>query len=262
MSNFVLKIIAVVSMLVDHVGAIFISPSEYPYVFLVLRSIGRLALPIFLFLLVEGFYRTSNFRKYLTRMGIFALISEIPFDLALYEYHYATDFFSDFSAVFAGGYQDDKLGKLLSNLFSYQNVFVTLFFGLLLLNLMREVEKKYANNMAIVNLINGLLTIGFCLLTSLFRGDYSIASILMLVAFYLFRGNKLLIGVALFIVNGTIVGNLASDNLLYVIPVLSTLAIVPIAFYNGEKGKDIKLFFYIFYPLHLTLLFVISLFIR
>ena len=78
----------------------------------------------------------------------------------------------------------------------------------------------------------------------------------------IFRGNKLLIGVALFIVNGTIVGNLASDNLLYVIPVLSTLAIVPIAFYNGEKGKDIKLFFYIFYPLHLTLLFVISLFIR
>lgn len=262
MTTFILKIIAAVTMLIDYVGAILISPTEYPYVFLICRGIGRLALPIYLFLLVEGFYRTSNYRKYLTRMGIFALISEIPFDLALYEYHYATDFFADLSSVFAGGYHDDKMMNLLGRLFTYQNVFVTLFFGLLLLNIMREVEKKYASNMAIVNLLNGLLTIGFCLVTSLFRGDYSVAGILMLVAFYLFRGNKLLIGVSIFIVNGTIVGNLASENLLAVIPVFSTLAIIPIAFFNGKKGKDIKYFFYIFYPLHLLLLYAIRLIIR
>lgn len=259
MSTFVLKIIAVVTMLIDHIGAVFISPSEYPYVFLVLRGIGRLSLPLFLFLIVEGFYHTSNIQNYLKRLGIFALISEIPFDLALYKYHFDSDFFSDFGQIFAGGYNGDKLIELLIRLFRYQNVFLTLFLGLLLLQLMNKAEKKYSP--LGVNIYNGVLTIAFCILASFVRADYSIAGILTLVALYLFRGNKVLVGLGLFIVNGTIVGNVASDNLLAVIPVLSALAIIPIAFYNGKKGKDMKYFFYIFYPLHLLLLFIISVFI-
>jgi len=258
MSAFVLKIIAAVSMLLDYVGAILISPAEYPYVYLAFRALGRLSLPIFVYLLVEGFHHTSDFNKYLKRIGIFALISEIPFDLAMYQTRFGTDIFSDINSIFAGGYNEEKLGQLIINLFSYQNVLVTFFCGLLLLNIMRNVEKKYAKNMAVVNLLNGLLTIGFCLLTSIIGGDYSISTILMLVAFYLFRDNKILIGVALFIVNGTIVGNLASDNLLFVLPVLSTFAIIPIALYKGNKGKDIKYFFYIFYPLHLLIIFALS----
>lgn len=261
MSTFALKILAVASMFIDYLGAIFISPSDNPYVYLVFRSIGRLSLPIILFLLSEGFQHTGNIKNYLKRLGIFALISEIPFDLAFYQYHFGTDFISDFRSIFAGGYHSDKLSALLLNLFTYQNVLVTLFLGLLLLYIINNVEKKYSNNLGMVNFINGVLTIVFCAISVLIRADSNVAGILMLVAFYLFRGNNVLIGIALFIVNGTIAGNVASDNLLLIIPVLSTLAIIPICFYNGKKGKDIKYFFYIFYPLHLLVLFALSIFI-
>jgi hypothetical protein len=244
-------------MLIDNVGAIFISPLDYPQAFIIFRCIGRLSLPIFLFLIVEGFYHTSNIQNYMKRLGIFALISEMPFDLAFYQYHFGTEFLSDFNSIFAGGYHDDKLSDLLINLFKYQNVFITLFLGLLLLYIMSTAEKKFSKNMAGTNMLNGFLTIAFCIAASFIRADYSVAGILTLVAFYLFRGNKLLIGIALFIVNGTIVGSFASDNLLAVIPAVSTLAIIPIAFYNGNKGKDIKYFFYIFYPAHLIILFLI-----
>lgn len=261
MSTFVLKIIAVVTMLIDHVGAILISPVDYPLAFVIARCIGRISLPLFLFLIVEGFYHTSNVQNYMKRLAIFAFISEIPYDLAFYNYHFGTEFIDDFRSVFEGGYHDERLGTLLKNLFSYQNVFITLLLGLFLLYIMNTVEKKYKNNMAANNLINGLLTIAFCIICSLVRADYGLAGILMLVAFYLFRSSKILIGLSLFIVNGTIVGSVTTENLLAAIPVFATLAIIPIIFYNEYKGKDIKYFFYIFYPLHLVLLFLIRILI-
>ena len=68
--------IALVTMLIDHIGAIF-----YPDM-IALRVIGRIAFPIYCFLLVQGFLHTSNLKKYMVRMGVFALLSEVPFDLA------------------------------------------------------------------------------------------------------------------------------------------------------------------------------------
>ena len=86
-----LKIIAMASMLIDHVAAILMTRMyitgglsyELYNVILILRLVGRIAFPIYCFLLVEGFTRTKDVRKYLLRMLAFALITEIPFDLAL-----------------------------------------------------------------------------------------------------------------------------------------------------------------------------------
>lgn len=220
MNSFVLQLIAIITMLIDHTAVVFVPHNTVLYI--VMRSIGRLAFPIFVFLLVEGFYHTSDVKKYLTRLGIFAFISEIPFDLAFNNAVLET---------------------------THQNVFFTLFLGLLLIYIMSIVEEKYKKQVFVSNCIDAILTLVFCIVALVLRCDYHFAGILLIVAFYLFRGSKALLTFALVLVTFTILGD---------INVLATLAMIPIAFYNGEKGKSAKYFFYIFYPAHLLVLFLIS----
>ena len=78
LSTFQLKWIAIITMLIDHIGAVLF-PYELGY-----RIIGRIAFPIFCFLIVEGFSHTRDVRRYMVRLGIFALISELPYDLAFH----------------------------------------------------------------------------------------------------------------------------------------------------------------------------------
>ena len=96
LSGSALKIIAMVTMLIDHIGAAVLvryllgmqshigSIEAYNQLFIlyrVLRGIGRISFPIYCFLLVEGFQKTRNLKKYILRLGIFAVIAEVPFDL-------------------------------------------------------------------------------------------------------------------------------------------------------------------------------------
>lgn len=215
--------IAIITMLIDHIGAVFLTPNTTSY--LIFRSIGRLAFPIFVFLLVEGFYHTRDPKKYLTRLGIFALISEIPFDFAFYG-----DFYM-----------------------GHQNIFFTLFLGLLLIMLMKEVEIKFHKNVIAINIINFLLVIAFCIMAFLLKTDYNFLGILIITAFYLFRGNKMLLVISILLIFGTPIGSIS---------ILATLSMVFIALYNGKKGKSMKYFFYAFYPAHLLILFLISKYIN
>ena len=78
-STFTLKIIAMITMIIDHVGFLFFQDNHQTYI--ILRSIGRISFPIFCFVLVEGFFHTSDRLKHAIRLGIFALVSEIPYDM-------------------------------------------------------------------------------------------------------------------------------------------------------------------------------------
>ena len=103
LTSYQLKWIAVITMVIDHIGAVLF-PGE-----LILRIIGRLSFPIFCFLLTEGFCHTHNRRAYMQRLGVFALVSEVPYDLTFH-------------------------GKLLD--LERQNIFFTLLLGVILLNLL------------------------------------------------------------------------------------------------------------------------------
>jgi len=125
-SAFLLKTIASVSMLIDHIGAVFYAP-------LFFRWIGRVAFPIYAFLIAQGCKYTKNINKYLFRLGIFALISEIPFDLA----------FNSMSQ------------NLCSNInfLRYTNIFYTLFLGVACIAVYEKLKVKKRQWLAIIPIL-------------------------------------------------------------------------------------------------------------
>ena len=104
MTAFVLKIIASASMFVDHTGVIFPAPEYF-------RMIGRVAFPIYAYMIAQGCLYTKDINKYMLRLGLFALISEVPFSIAFLHYNY-----------FGGGSPGFDVPH-------YTNVFYTLFLG-------------------------------------------------------------------------------------------------------------------------------------
>ena len=123
MTSFVLKIIALITMFIDHSGYVFVGSFSF------CNFIGRIAFPIFAFQISEGYKHTKNLKKYFLRLGIFALISQIPFSLFSFKYHG---------------------GNIL-----ILNVFFTLFLGLLSIylydyinNLLQKQMSNFSNNMS------------------------------------------------------------------------------------------------------------------
>lgn len=117
LTGYHLKLIALITMFIDHIGAAF-----FPQVWF-LRAIGRISFPIYVFLIAEGCRYTSDRFKYAMRLGLFALISEIPYDLALYP-----DYF--------------KLGGLGRNFVEYTNVFYTLCMGVAAIQLFETLRRR------------------------------------------------------------------------------------------------------------------------
>ncbi len=252
-SGTALKIIACVIMVVDHAGLAVLNPyinvnvgnmTYEKYVGLTellanMRLIGRIAFPIFCFLLVEGFLHTRSFWKYVRNLAIFAVISEPAFDLSLFQ-----------RPVY----------------FKYQNVYFTLLIGLLCLGLlkllmerperlfyigkrgrMEEVKGKAVPEwlvfLSCIAVVSGSMAIAWFLKT-----DYSFKGVLVIVLMYLFRRN-----IALRLVLGELP--------LYYEPA-AFFSMIPLFLYNNKRGglksAFFKYFFYAFYPLHLTILYLIS----
>lgn len=240
-SGSTLKLIAIITMFIDHLGAAvlarYILASGYMdiansgdiqlmmnwlqenavlyYIYSAMRMIGRVAFPIFIFLMVEGFEKTRNRWKYALRMGAFALISEIPFDLT-------------FSA------------EVLE--FSYQNVFFTLFIGLLTMILVDAVS-KLSWHKALKVIVDGIVIVCAAFVAELLKTDYAATGIICIMAIYLFRKNK--------------IAQIIAGCIAFLWEVTAPLAFIPIAFYNGKRGLQLKYVFYLFYPLHLLVLYLI-----
>ena len=225
LSGSALKCIAIVTMLIDHIGAAVLARlliagegGEALYsLYYTTRTIGRIAFPIFCFLLVEGFEHTGNRKKYALRLLAFALISEVPFDLA----------FS--SSVIE---------------YAHQNVFFTLFIGVMTMMAFRVVEEKTEWNPIFRGAALVLILFAGMGVAYFMRTDYDAKGVMCIMALYIFRkmrGPQILAGCLAFCW-----WELAA-----------LVAFLTIAFYNGKRGWNIKYIFYVFYPLHLLVLYFV-----
>ena len=308
-----LKIIALIAMFIDHFAAIliadyldFVTPvdgsqeqlqvwfAEHPHValleivMLLMRLIGRFGFPLFAFLIVEGFQHTRSVKKYMLNLGVFALISELPFNLGFA------------STLFYPG---------------YQNVFLTLFLGLGCLACMHYFIENKKNSAKLVPLfyfaapvagafaayvfiqtfwvvsrfvdmdLTAKVIIGgvcaflaliffaclglqwdverkneftftilpiavFCIIADLLITDYSAGGVLVIVIMYLLRGNhKRAFGLGVLVL-----------TLMQPIEAAAFFMLIPISKYNGERGMKLnKYFYYAFYPVHIGLLYLVTL---
>ena len=217
-----LKFLACAIMLLDHIGATLIPWGT-------LRIIGRLAFPIFCFLLAEGAHYTRNPRNYLLRLGIGAVLSELPFDLALF-----------------GSWS-----------WQHQSVMVTLLLGAMALLAMKQMTRP---------LLKVLVLLLFAFLADFMNTDYGGAGVLMIALFGLTRERKYgwlvqLLGMYL-ICRWIIPGGAVWFIGRYVfIEIFAILALIPIWLYSGKKStssRAVQWAFYLFYPVHLWILYLIS----
>ena len=229
-------------MLSDHVGDATIGH------FSIFNLIGRISFPIFAFQTVQGYIHTRNFKKYMLRLFISALISQVPFVLFLSTYSEKT----------------------------YLNIFFTFLLGLLALFLYDKCQNK---------LIGFLVVIICSIIGELIKVDYGAFGILLIFNFYFFERefekfykfqslklfNKNISCKKYFIAITTIILCFARyiPNIIET-PVLAThclkcglftsLSLIFILAYNQKQGPKLKYLFYIFYPLHLFILYLIHIY--
>lgn len=208
----VLKWIAVATMVIDHfaVAVYWQMPGSSYEVYYVLRKVGRLAFPIYCFLLVEGFFHTRNVGKYLRNCFLFALISEIPFNMAIFG-----------SFLYPQG----------------QNVYFTLCIGLGALIMLERYRARYEVRYVLLRL---LVIVMAAYIGEVMDVDYHAQGVLFIIMFYYIRDMQE------WIRNTAVICAFAYE-------VTAPLAVIPIHFYDGERGRQHKYLFYAIYPAHLLL---------
>ena len=216
--TFKLKMLAVISMSIDHAGAVLMPECIW------MRIIGRLAFPIYCFLLVQGFRNTYNIKKYIGRLALFAAVSEIPFNLAFY-------------------------GAIIAK--ESRNVFFTLLLGLLLLELITLLRTYGKTISPVMNgALEGAAVLSFALAAEVLKSDYSFYGILMIYCFFLLENNFFMKLLFQALINIRLMGYIQGFAL---------AAMLPVYLYNGSMGcKKYKYFFYWYYPVHLILIWFIA----
>lgn len=228
LSGSALKLLAVVLMLIDHSALILrrtlpvfsvtlVSVGDFKLtLYSAMRLLGRLAFPIFCFLITEGFLHTRSRKKYALSLLAFAVISEIPFNLMIG------------GSVF-------YLRK--------QNIYFTLLFGLLLITIYEKAKNRLAS---------AVLMLAVIAAARIMRVDYGMFGSMLILLLYLLRDRP-------------------DVQAVFAYPLLSggfaaLAAFVPINMYNGKRGfirsRPLKYAFYVFYPLHISILLLVRYFLR
>ena len=235
-----LHIIAMAFMLMDHMWATVFTNAQW------LTQVGRLAYPIFAFMIVEGYTHTKNLKKYVLRLLCFAVITEIPFNL--------------------------MVGNRLMY-YVHQNVLWTFLIGIGLIHLNELARKKGKWWLSLITMA-GTVALGYVLGYITFV-DYNAAGILTVLVFYFFRGRKwwCYLGqlAGLYYINVELLQGLFFEveffghKMEIVQQGIAVLSLVFIWLYKGRQGKKSKAFQYFcyaFYPVHMLILWLVSVLIN
>ena len=226
-----IKYIAITAMLLDHMAAFFLTPEKHPaltVLYIIMRTIGRIAAPVMFYFLVEGYVHTSSRKNYALRLLAFAILSQIPYSLVRFGKASAGDL----------------------------NVIFTLLISFLMLAVTDMIKSQVIKGMAVA----------LFMLISVFA-DWGLLGPLMVWIFYMNKGNKIkqirdylmiiciqMICTVIFLICNT-------QNWYEGICQLGIFLVIPLLqFYNGEPGRRTvvnKWLFYVFYPLHLILIWLI-----
>lgn len=247
MTILTIKIIACISMLIDHL--------QYAVPFIrehtVLKCLGRLSFPLFAFGLVEGYVHTSDLKKYVKRLFIFGIISQIPFmyfrslvdNINIEKVKMLNIMFTLLLGLAAIYSYDKSTNKILG------------FFGSIVIVVLGEV----------FHVDYGWYGVASCLVIFMFRGKnikLTISYIALVIAFYIERIISATIekGLEFKDISAMILYYIRclNKNIYSIIVACSTVAIMIL--YNGQKGKSnnfLKYFFYVFYPMQCIAVFII-----
>lgn len=236
MSSFVIKLIAIITMLCDHSGDAILGRFSF------LNVIGRIAFPLFCFQIVIGYKHTKNVNKYFLRLFLFGIISQIPFSLFTYLY----------------------LGR-----FDMLNVFFTLAIGLLAIYVLDVFPIKYKAFALIIDIV-------LMILAEFAQTDYGWFGVCLIICIYLFYNDKkyiqksensvtyfnnnILFTIVFFALVLIKFSNYFAVGSYYlgIVQIIGTFfPIVFMLLYNGKKGPSMKYVFYAFYPVHLLILVAI-----
>lgn len=222
MSSFMLRMLALISMMIDHAGlALFPRTDAF-------RCVGRLAFPLYCFLLVQGYIHTRDLRAYTRRLLFLAFLSEIPFDLLIF-------------------------GRISSSM--EQNVLFSLLLGLAAVYAAHRFEREPQR--AAMNIL--LLFMA----SMLFQVSYGWLGVALCLCFYKLRHSRIRQALYLLPVEGVYCLSLALSGVetnWVLISLCAMFSAIPICLYSGKPGlrhKFVSFLFYTAYPAHIVALLII-----
>lgn len=260
-----LRNIAVISMMIDHIGMVLYSPylveTEVANwysdpLFCTLSTIGRLAFPLFAYMIAEGAFYTHDRKKYALKLFVLSMVSIVPYHLAFNRTYFS---------------------------WKSQNVFFGLLLGLLAIMVIEWIDKKCAGKPATKTrapktFFKVWVLAMICAVAQVMKTDFGLMGVLLILAFYFFRDDRkkqftwaIVAFVAgfylysLFFFTKYIGGyeSLAKYSQFILNyqtrEIAGLLSFIIIAIYNEEKGKSLpRGFYYWFYPVHLLVLWGIA----
>ncbi len=228
MSAFVLKIIACITMFIDHIGYVVFDGSSY------FNYIGRIAFPIFAFQIYQGYMHTRNVKNYIRRLFIFAVVSQLPFMLF-------------YNTVIADSFAMNVIFTLLLGLIGILVYDKTnAFFGIITSIVLGIIAEACAFDY-------GFYGVTVILLFYIFRSHKAIS----VISFYIATLIKYAFMVSHFSYDYGIL--LSAIDYFAPLCLCTMLSSVFIILYNGKKGRDSKYLLYLFYPLHLLFIYALAL---